>query len=106
MIRLAIASVVTAFPLAAVAEGGVDPSDVRFLAIVGSFAASVAGILLGARQFVRSEIKTHEVAEEQRAEARYQSLLSEIRHLHQRLVDNGALPAPGTSSSWVLEKKR
>lgn len=106
MIRVVFASLTTAIPLAALAEGGIDATDVNFLKLVAALAGAVAAIMLGARQFVRSEIKAHEEAEEVRAGARHQSLLTEIRHLNDRLVDAGALPALSGSAAWRLEKKR
>lgn len=106
MTRIALSSLLTSIPLAAMAEGGIDPTDINFLKLVAALAGAVAAILMGARAFVKSEIKTHEDAEEERAEARHQSLLTEIRHLHDRLVDNGALPALSGSQAWKLERRK
>jgi hypothetical protein len=102
------AFLVAAAALAPVALGaeGIAASDISFLAYLAGGVVGVVAVVAWVDHRVDRRVKAHEVVEDERAEARHQSLLTEIRHLTDRLVDAGALPASSPSGAWPLHDHR
>lgn len=113
MTRAVLIAIAAVTPGAAMAEAGIDGSDIRFLGYVAAVVGAAAAILLGNRSFVKSEIREHAEDEEAKATLRHQALLDRIDArdqsiagridaLTQRLEDRGVFASRSSSGSWTL----